>query len=135
MTEAPTPSPILLVRRRLIIHGALDDDDDVSISPVPAGVEWEGPSSPKPSYDEGPIMPAAIVSESKISSTSVKVVPMDVPTTTIMVVTIAATRACLEATQHQKEELELNLAELTKRWDSQVSEPQTKMEHLSIIRS
>ncbi|ONK76148.1 uncharacterized protein A4U43_C03F24450 [Asparagus officinalis] len=49
--------------------------------------------------------------------------------------TIAAAQMRLEVAQHQKEELELNLAELTKRWDSQVAELQVETEHLSIIRS
>ncbi|ONK68542.1 uncharacterized protein A4U43_C05F13050 [Asparagus officinalis] len=40
-----------------------------------------------------------------------------------------------EATQHQKEELELNLAELTKKWDSQFKKLQNETERLSVIRS
>ncbi|ONK72580.1 uncharacterized protein A4U43_C04F20890 [Asparagus officinalis] len=43
--------------------------------------------------------------------------------------------ACLEVARHQKEELELNLAELTKKCDSKVAELQAEMERLSIIRS
>ncbi|ONK72963.1 uncharacterized protein A4U43_C04F25440 [Asparagus officinalis] len=128
MTEAPAPVPALLVRRRLIIRGASDHNDDVSISPVLAGVERKGPSSPKPSCDKGPSMATAALSEPEVSSIGVEVVPVDVPTTTVMV-------ARLKTAQHQKEELELNLAESTKKWDSQVAELQVETEQLSVIRS
>ncbi|ONK74131.1 uncharacterized protein A4U43_C03F3090 [Asparagus officinalis] len=119
----------------VIVHGA-SVDDDVSISPVPALVAREEPLSPKPSRDEGPSMAATALSESEVSSTGVEVVPTDVPTTTTMVAkaTTAEAQTCLETAQHQ-EELELNLAELTKKWDSQVVELQAETERLSVIRS
>ncbi|ONK76191.1 uncharacterized protein A4U43_C03F24900 [Asparagus officinalis] len=43
--------------------------------------------------------------------------------------------ACLEVAQHQKEELELNLAELTKKWDSQIAELLAETKRFSVIRS
>ncbi|ONK60105.1 uncharacterized protein A4U43_C08F14380 [Asparagus officinalis] len=48
---------------------------------------------------------------------------------------ITAAQARLEAAQHQKLELELNLAELTKKWDSQVMKFQAETKRLLIIRS
>ncbi|ONK80189.1 uncharacterized protein A4U43_C01F14890 [Asparagus officinalis] len=48
--------------------------------------------------------------------------------------TIAIAQIHLEVAQRKKEELELNLAELTKKWDSQVTELQTETKKLSIIR-
>ncbi|ONK77871.1 uncharacterized protein A4U43_C02F11680 [Asparagus officinalis] len=50
----------------------------------------------------------AILEESKVLSTGVEIVPTDVSATTVMV-------ARMKAAQHQKEELELDLAELTKK--------------------
>ncbi|ONK61003.1 uncharacterized protein A4U43_C08F24970 [Asparagus officinalis] len=43
--------------------------------------------------------------------------------------------ARLEAGQHQNEDVELNLVELTKKWDSQVAKLQAKTKRLSSIRS
>ncbi|ONK73026.1 uncharacterized protein A4U43_C04F26330 [Asparagus officinalis] len=48
-------------------------------------------------------------------------------------VTIAVAQVHLETAQHQKEEFELDLAESTKRWDSQVAELQAEIERLSVI--
>ncbi|ONK61093.1 uncharacterized protein A4U43_C08F26180 [Asparagus officinalis] len=49
------------------------------------GVEREGPQSPKPCSDEGPSKAATTLDEPEISSTSVEVVPVDVPMTIAMV--------------------------------------------------
>ncbi|ONK60395.1 uncharacterized protein A4U43_C08F17960 [Asparagus officinalis] len=49
--------------------------------------------------------------------------------------TIAVAQARLEVAHHQKEELELDLAELTKKWDSHIVELQAKMERLSVVKS
>ncbi|ONK78220.1 uncharacterized protein A4U43_C02F15870 [Asparagus officinalis] len=51
------------------------------------GVEQEEPLVPKPSYDEGPSMAIATLSEPEVSYTGVEVVPMEEPTTMAMVVT------------------------------------------------
>ncbi|ONK73345.1 uncharacterized protein A4U43_C04F30090 [Asparagus officinalis] len=75
ITKAPTPAPTSLVRQRLIIHSASDDDDNVSISPMSAWVEREGPSIRKPSCDEGPSIVTTALSKLEVSSTCVEVVP------------------------------------------------------------
>ncbi|ONK60815.1 uncharacterized protein A4U43_C08F22950 [Asparagus officinalis] len=48
---------------------------------------------------------------------------------------VAPLLARLKAAQHQKKDIELNLAELTKKWDSQVVELQAKTKRLFVIRS
>ncbi|ONK64193.1 uncharacterized protein A4U43_C07F23070 [Asparagus officinalis] len=108
MTEALAPMLASLVQQRLVIYGDFDDDDDISISLVPVRVEREEPSGPKPSCDEGPSIDAA---------------------------TLSKPEAHLDAAQHQNKGLELDLAKLTKKWDSQVTELQAEIERLSITRS
>ncbi|ONK64144.1 uncharacterized protein A4U43_C07F22550 [Asparagus officinalis] len=143
--EAPTPASTLSVRRKLIIHGSSDDVYDALFSPMLAGAKKVVPPCPKPCFDEGPSMAAASLDEPEVSSMDFELVPMDVPMTTSMIkkdvtiikakATIIVAQACLEATQHRKEELELNLANLTKKWDSHIVKLQAKTKRLSVIRS
>ncbi|ONK80005.1 uncharacterized protein A4U43_C01F12760 [Asparagus officinalis] len=135
--EDPTQSPASSVQRRLIVHSASNIDADVLISPMLAHVEREGPPSPKPSCDEGSSAVVAILEEPEVSSTGVEIVPMNVSATMAIVAkaTIVMAQVRLEAAPHQKEELELDLAELTKKWDSQVAELQAKTERLSVVKS
>ncbi|ONK79975.1 uncharacterized protein A4U43_C01F12430 [Asparagus officinalis] len=121
---------------------SFNNDDNILVFPVLAEARRVVLLSPKPCSDEGPSVAAATLDELEISSMGVKVVPMDVPMTTTVVVRIMissivsyilVTVAPYLMSSNERiqvmptisltpeQELELNLVELTKKWDSQVT--------------